>query len=72
MNRRAGGDGFALMDVLVSTLIASIALATALGGIALSARSAGRIDERLHRLIEVENEDARGRRLEFRPTLLQQ
>ncbi len=67
MSRR-GGEGFALVDVLVSTLIASIALATALGGIALAARAVRGIDARVHEFIEVENEDAQGRRMVFQPS----
>ncbi len=66
MSRR-GSDGFALVDVLVSTLIASIALATALGGIAFAARTVRGIDARVHAFIEVENEDAQCRRLVFQP-----
>lgn len=66
MSRR-GSEGFALVDVLVSTLIASIAFATALGGIAFAARAVRGIDARVHAFIEVENEDAQGRRLVFQP-----
>jgi|PlaIllAssembly_1097288.scaffolds.fasta_scaffold97530_3 type II secretory pathway component PulJ len=65
--RRRGDDGFALMDVLVATLIASIALATTLGGIALAGRTMRAVDSRVHAFIEVENEEAQGRRLVFQP-----
>ena len=65
--RRRGDDGFALMDVLVGTLIASIALATTLGGIALGARAVRRVDAAVRAFIEVENEEAQGRRLVFQP-----
>lgn len=67
--RRRADDGFVLMDVLVGALIASIALAAALGGIAFAARTMRGIDARVHAFIEVENEDAQGRRLVFRPAL---
>ena len=65
--RRRRDDGFALMDVLVATLVAGIALSAALGGIALAARTARGVEARVHAFIEVENEDAKGRRLVFQP-----
>ena len=67
MRRRADG-GFAMMDVLVGTLIASIAFASALGGIAFAARTVRGITTRVSAFIEVENEEAWGRRLEFQPS----
>ena len=55
------------MDVLVAALIASTALAAALGGIALGARSARGVDDRVRAFIEEENEKAEARRTVYLP-----
>ena len=65
--KRRGSDGFALLDVLVGVLIASVALVSMFGGIALAGRTTRGIGERLAALVRMENEDAQGRRLVFAP-----
>ena len=65
--RRRGGDGFALLDVLVGVLIASIALVSMFAGIAFAGRSSRRIGDRLEAHVRMENEDAQGRRVVFAP-----
>jgi Tfp pilus assembly protein PilV len=65
--RRRDDGGFVLVDVLVAVLIASIALASVLGGMGLAARSTKTVGSRVHAFIEVENEEAAARRLVFQP-----
>lgn len=47
-----------MLDAVVALFIASIAFAAVLGGIALAARTARSVRERLIELVEIENRDA--------------
>ena len=73
IRRRPGPDGsaptstsgFALIDVLVALLIATMALLAVLGGIALSARAARAGRQRLIEIVAARSEDALQQRLSF-------
>ncbi len=68
----AAETGSILLDVLVTLLIASTALLVTLGSIALTARAAGRVSERVAQLVSARNEDARGQTLRFTGPSFQQ
>jgi Tfp pilus assembly protein PilV len=57
--------GFVLLDVLVALLIASTALLSALGGIALAARACRNGERRILELIAERNEDAQNRAVTY-------
>ncbi len=68
--RRQGQRGFALIDVLVALLIASISLLAVLGGVALSARAARFGRQKLVEIVTARNENALHRKLSFIPEII--
>jgi Tfp pilus assembly protein PilV len=57
--------GSALLDVLVALLIASTALLSILGGVALAARTSQNSERRILALIAARSEDARNRTVTY-------
>jgi hypothetical protein len=64
-NRKAGSRGTVLLDVVVALFAASIAFCVTMGGIALAARTARIVRERLSDLVAVENEQAEKQKLYY-------
>lgn len=65
MNRPEGDAGYVLLDVLVALLIVAIGFAAFLGGISLAGSLTVRQTQRVEKMIEQRNSDAKEQRVVF-------